>query len=219
MKTLAVLRPEPGNSATCARVAAAGGTALALPLFEVRPLVWTPPAAERFDALFLTSANAVRHAGAALMTYRDLPAFAVGEATAKAARAAGLSVPAVGDSDATALAALAGAHGVRNALHLAGRDVAHTALPNIAATVPVYASEPITPTAEQLDSLAGTAVLIHSPRAGARLAALVSDPANIRIAAISPAALAAAGGGWADSGVAAHPDDESLIAAALTLAD
>lgn len=219
MKTLAVLRPEPGNSATCARIVAAGGTALALPLFEVRALAWTPPPAERFDALFLTSANAVRHTGAALMTYRDLPVFAVGEATASAARAAGLSVAAVGDSNATALASLAGEHGIRSALHLTGRDVARTALPNIAATVSVYASEPITPTTAQLDGLAGMVALIHSPRAGARLAALIPDPAKLRIAAISPAALAAAGGGWADSGVAAHPDDEALIAAALTLAD
>lgn len=219
MRTLAVLRPEPGNSATCARIAAAGGTALALPLFEVRALAWTPPAAERFDALFLTSANAVRHGGAALMTYRNLPVFAVGEATASAARAAGLSVAAVGDSDAAALAALADAQGVQNALHLAGRDVAQAALPNIAATVPVYASEPIALTSAQLDSLAGTVALIHSPRAGACLAALVSDPANIRIAAISPAALAAAGAGWADSRVASRPDDDALIAAALTLAD
>lgn len=219
MKTLAVLRPEPGNSATCARIAAAGGAAMALPLFEVRPLVWTPPAAERFDALFLTSANAVRHVGAALMTYRDLPVFAVGAATAKAARAAGLSVAAVGDSDATALANLAGEHGIRNALHLAGRDVAQTGLPNIAATVPAYTSEPITLATEQLDGLAGTVALLHSPRAGARLAALISDPTQVCIAAISPAALAAAGRGWADSGVASHPDDESLIAAALTLAD
>lgn len=219
MRTLAVLRPEPGNATTCARIAAAGGTALTLPLFEVRPLVWTPPPAERFDALVLTSANAVRHAGPALAIYRDLPVFAVGAGTAATAQAAGLTVTMTGDSDAGALAAQAYDRGVRAALHLAGRERAQIDLPGVTETIPVYASEPVTPSAAQLATLAGTVALIHSPRAGAALAALVSGPASIRIAAISAAALAAAGPGWADCKTADQPTDEALIAAALALAD
>lgn len=219
MRPLAVLRPEPGNAATCARIAAVGGTALALPLFAVRPLAWTPPAAGAFDALFLTSANAIRHAGAALALYSDLPVFAVGDATAAAARTAGLTLAGIGASDARQLAGLAKAHGVARGLHLTGRDRARTDLPGVTETIAVYASEPRDLRPADLAPLSGSVTLIHSPRAGARLAALASDPAGIRIAAISDAALAAAGTGWAMRGVAARPDDNALVDAALALAD
>lgn len=204
---------------TCARIAAAGGVPLALPLFEVRALAWTPPPAGRFDALILTSANAVRHAGAALDGYRALPVFAVGEATAAAASAAGLTVVVTGNKDAIDLADRMATRGIERALHLAGRDRARADLPGVAETVAVYASEPIVPTPGHLSALAGTVALIHSPRAGAHLAALVPDPVTVRIAAISDAALTAAGTGWASSRVAEYPSDKSLIAAALSLAD
>lgn len=219
MKPLAVLRPEPGNAATSARIAAGGGVALALPLFEVRSLPWTPPPAARFDALFLTSANAVRHAGAALASYRDVPVFAVGNATAASAQAAGLTVAAVGDGDAVALAALAKEHGVRAALHLTSRDRTHASLPGVVVTIAVYASETTEPTTKQLAALAGAVTLIHSPRAGTRLAEIAPDRSATCIAAISPAALATAGAGWAAAAVAEQPNDESLIAAALALAN
>lgn len=219
MRPLAVLRPEPGNAATCARIAAAGGIVLAVPLFEVVPLAWTPPAAASFDALFLTSANAVRHAGAGLESLRALPVFAVGEATATAARAAGLTVAGVGAGDADALAALAETRGVRAALHLAGRDRARAHLTGVARTIAVYASEPAVPAPARLAALTEAVALIHSPRAGERLAMLAPDGAAMRIAAISAAALAAAGPGWAATRIADRPSDAALIAAALTLAD
>lgn len=219
MRPLAVLRPEPGHAATCARITAAGGSPLALPLFVVRPLAWTPPEPDMFDALFLTSANAVRHGAAALARYRDLPVFVVGEATAAAAHAAGLSVAATGASDGTALAALASAHGVTRALHLAGRERAQATLPGVAQAIAVYASDPREVTAAELEALRESVALLHSPRAAARLAALVPDRSAIRIAAISDAALLAAGPGWAGQTVADRPDDESLIAAGIALAD
>ena len=62
MKPLAVLRPEPGASATLGRAQAMGLAAFAMPLFAVEPVAWTAPAPHDFDALLLTSANAVRHA-------------------------------------------------------------------------------------------------------------------------------------------------------------
>lgn len=219
MRPLAVLRPEPGNAATCARIAAAGGTALALPLFAVRALAWEAPASEQFDAVFLTSANAVRHSGVGLARYRNLPVFAVGEATADAARGAGFTVAAVGSSDGPVLAALARDHGVTWALHLAGRERAYDQLTGVATTIAVYASEPCDVATGDVDAITGSVALIHSPRAGARLAELVRDRSAIRLAAISDAALTAAGHGWAASIVADRPDDDALITAAFTLAD
>ena len=43
-----------------------------------------PPPAGDYDALFVTSANAVRQAGKAVKAYHGLPAYAVGDATARA---------------------------------------------------------------------------------------------------------------------------------------
>lgn len=215
MKPLAVLRPEPGNTATAARIAAAGGTAIRLPLFAVRPLDWTVPDPADHDAVFLTSANAVRHAGPGLAALVALPVHAVGQATADAAIAAGLRVARVGDDDAMALAAAAEA---RRALHLAGRDRATATLPGVSRTIAVYASEPVTPDPAKLAALNGAVVLVHSPRAGARLAELVADRAGIAVAAISQAAATAAGPGWATVCVAARPGDAALVRAALALA-
>jgi uroporphyrinogen-III synthase len=49
------------------------------------------PAAEDFEAVLFTSANAPRHGGDGLAPFRALPCYAVGEATALAAAEAGLA--------------------------------------------------------------------------------------------------------------------------------
>ena len=56
---LLVTRPEPGNSATMTRATALGLDAHAMPLFAARALPWTAPAPQDFDAILLTSAQAV----------------------------------------------------------------------------------------------------------------------------------------------------------------
>ena len=118
-RLLAVLRPEPGNAATAARIEALGLRAIRLPLFAVRALDWIRPDPATHDALVLTSANAIRFGGAGLAVIRHLPVLAVGPKTAEIARAAGFDVMAVGDGDAAALIALAEARGIDRALHLA----------------------------------------------------------------------------------------------------
>ena len=222
-RAFAVLRPEPGNAATAAAIEALGLTAIRLPLFEIRAIDWVAPEASRFDALLLTSANAPRHAGPGLSALRGLPVHAVGDATAAAAREAGLDVVAVGDRDGAALVAAAAAGGARRALLLGGRDRAVEGHPIIAETIAVYASEPIAAALEALDQLAGSVVLLHSARAARRVADLVDragiDRRTIRIAAISAAAADAAGGDWDRIAAAAVPDDATLIALARSLAD
>ncbi|MEZ0496040.1 uroporphyrinogen-III synthase [Sphingomonas sp. IW22] len=213
---LIVLRPEPGNRATCDRIVAAGGVAVAMPLFATGPLAWHAPNAGDFDALLLTSANAVRHAGPALAEFHHLPVVAVGAATARAATAAGLSVAATGDGDAGAAALLLERMGAGRMLHLCGRE--HRSLAGVC-SIPVYASDPIDPPMPGV--LAGATALIHSPRAGARLAALVDaagiDRARVAVAAISRAALTAAGDGWRCATAIDRPDDNALIRAALSI--
>lgn len=222
-RAVAVLRPEPGNAATAAAIEALGLTAIRLPLFEIHAIDWAPPDATRFDALLLTSANAARHAGAGLAGLRSLPVYAVGGATAAAAREAGLEVVAVGDRDGAALVAAAAASGVRRGLLLSGRDRALGSDPIIAEAIAVYASDPVAIPGEVLGQLAGSVMLVHSPRAASRVADLIDragiDRRTMRLAAISTAAAHAAGGDWERIAAAVSPDDAAVIALARTLAD
>lgn len=220
-RPIAVLRPDPGNGRTAAAIEAAGRVAIRLPLFAVRPIDWQPPDAADHDALILTSANAVRHAGSGLAGLAALPAYVVGARTAAAARSAGLCVAATGATDAQDLARLAAAAGICRALHLAGRD--HWPLPGeiVTATRIVYASDALTVAPGRLAALNGAVALVHSVRAGARLAELMPPPARAgtAIAAISASAAAAAGSGWCAVAIAARPADADVIAAARALAD
>lgn len=217
-RAIAVLRPEPGNRVTAAAIEARSRRAIRLPLFEVRPVAWQAPDPTRFDALVLTSANAVRHAGAQLAALKALPVHAVGEVTAEAARRAGLDVVAVGESGAEALVAMGR---FTRALHLAGRD--RTLGPDgpIAEIVTVYASEALPVAAETLVQLEDGVALVQSARAGARLAELLPPETRItiRIAALSQAVARACGEAWERIEVPVRPSAEALIEAAIALAD
>ena len=222
MRPLLVLRPEPGAAMTIARAQAAGFQAVAAPLFTVAPLAWDAPEEQAYDALMLTSANAVRHAGPALSRYLSLPVYAVGEATAAAARAEGFADVRTGAGDAAALAALMVCDGIRRPLHLAGREHRDVATPLSIDRRIVYAAEPGTmlPAPALAALRRGAIALIHSPRAGELFARLLAeaglDGANVPVAAISAAAAA---GPWHKVAIAATPDDGALLAAAARLCE
>src|SRR3546814_6954890 len=78
--------------------------------------VWDAPDPAEFDAIMLTSANALLHGGPQLDRFKHLPAFAVGEATGEAAREAGFTVAAAGRSDVNALVKIVAAQGYRRIL-------------------------------------------------------------------------------------------------------
>lgn len=219
-RRVAVLRPEPGNAATVAALERIGLETIALPLFEVTPLPWTPPDASAHDGLLLTSANAIRHAGAGLAGLNDLPVFAVGAATAQAAERAGLNVVATGTDGAAAIAAVAVDRGCRRLLHLTGRDHAPTP-PGVTAIIAVYDSGELPVGADALRAIEHGVALLHSPRAARRLASVADaiDCRTVRLAALSPAVAEAAGGGWEEIAVAGTRDDAALVALAARLAD
>ena len=218
-RALAVLRPEPGNAATAARIAALGLTAIRLPLFEIRPLTWTPPDPGLHDALILTSANTLRHAGPGLAELDRLPVFAVGRTTADAARNAGFRVVSMGNKDAAALLAHAGTRGIARALYLGGRDRMIAPGGIVATALSVYASVALAIDVEKVEVLRDAVVLLHSVRAARAFAELATDRSRNRVAAISSAVLHAAGTGWAGAATALEPTDDALLSAALTLAD
>lgn len=213
MRRVVVLRPEPGASETLARARQLGLDAVSVLLFEIEPIAWNVPGGD-FDGLLLTSANAVREAGEKLSALLHLPAYAVGEATAAAAAAAGLHVAAVGNSGVDAL--LGAIDPALRLLHLCGEDRAmSTGATQSIIAVPIYRAVPLEN--PDLAALPGSVVLIHSQRAGRGLADLAADRSTVVIAAISEAAAAGAGTGWAQVAVADRPSDEALLALAARL--
>jgi uroporphyrinogen-III synthase len=214
MARLLVLRPEPGASATVARAREIGLDAIAVPLFEVEPIEWEAPEAGRFDGLLLTSANAVRCGGEQLQEVRGLKAYAVGDATAAAAREAGFDIGSTGDAGVERL--LGSIEPDLRLLHLCGEDRrAPEDVRQEITPLPVYRAKEIERAA--LDAGPGSVVLVHSPRSGRRLAELVGDRSDISIVAISKAAAEAAGEGWKSVEVADKPSDEALLALAASL--
>lgn len=214
MRRVLVLRPEPGAAATIKRARACGLEAVAVPLFEIEPVAWDVPEASGFDALLLTSANAVRCAGDGIMAMRGLPVHAVGEATAEAARGAGFDIASAGDSGVERL--LASIDPELKLLHLCGEDRRKPAEVRQAITpIAVYRARDVD--APELGDCGGGVALVHSPRAGERLAELIKDRGSITVVAISAAAAEAAGDGWAAVETAERPTDEALLALASRL--
>lgn len=214
MRPIVVLRPEPGASETAARARQLGLDAIAIPLFRVEPLDWTVPDPSAFDGLLLTSANAVHHSGRRLEELRGLPVYAVGQATAAAARRAGFEIAQTGSDGIDELLATL-PPGLR-LVHLCGEDRKTTASGGQQISqVVVYRARPVD--SPPLAAIQGGLVLVHSPRAGRRLAELVRGRDSIRVAALSPAAAEAAGTGWQVIEAANQPTDEALLALAARL--
>lgn len=214
-----VTRPEPAATATAARLARLGHEAIVAPLLTVRALEWEWPEMP-VEALAVTSANAF----AGLRALPELPLFAVGDATAAAARRHGVRDVRAPGGDVAALWAAVRAAGFARALHLAGRERTAAAVPG-GLTVEVravYAADLAEALPDDMAAaLRAAAVdwtLLYSARTAGGFARLVDAAgiarAALSIAAISSAALAAAGRGWRAAVAAATPDEAGLFAAA-----
>ena len=216
MTRVLVLRPEPGASLTVQRAGELGLDTFAVPLFQIEPVAWTAPDPGEFDGLLLTSANAVRHAGEQIKALTSLPVYAVGEATAAAAQAAGFEIAIAGAGGVDRLLAVL-PPGLR-LLHLCGayRRMPTDPIQEITPLV-VQAAKPIED--PDLSAAKDVVAIIHSPRAGERFAELVSERGSILIAAISEAAADAVGNGWRAVEVAKDLNDRGLLALAARLCD
>ena len=182
------------------------------PLFRIEPAAWEAPDPADYDALLLTSANAIRQGGPGLDGLKGLPVHAVGKATAEAARGAGFEVETVGRTDVAEL--LAKLPRSLHLLHLAGEDHRPTGAAKLDRRI-VYRAAPIVDPG--LPTLGGLVVAVHSPRSGARLSELADGRAATSIAAISPATAEACGPGWERVAIAAEPSDKSLLVLAAML--
>ncbi|MEY4721487.1 MAG: hypothetical protein RIQ46_1212 [Pseudomonadota bacterium] len=219
MIPLIVIRPEPGCAASLAAARAMGLEAHGFPLFSIAALPWQAPPAESFDAVLLGSANALRHGGAELAACRGKPAYAVGEATAAAARAAGLDVVATGRGGLQGLMPrLDPAH--RRLLRLCGQErVALEPPPGVSIVERVvYASEALPLPGALAELLRRPAVVaLHSAEAARHFAGLCADRGPVRLACIGPRVSEAAGTGWAAVEAAPVPDDAALLALAARM--
>jgi uroporphyrinogen-III synthase len=208
-----VLRPEPGASETVRRARERGLDAVAVPLFEVEPVEWRVPNPADFDGLLLTSANALRHAETGLEQLKSLPVYAVGAATADAAREAGFSIAQVGSGGVDQL--LGSLDPGLRLLHLCAEDRKETRVKQAITPVVVYRSRAVE--YRDLSLAAGSIALVHSPGAGRHFAQLVRDREFISVIAISPAAVEAVGDGWKSVEAADQPTDEALLVLAARL--
>lgn len=210
---LLVVRPEPGAAATAAKLRALGHEPIVVPLLATEALDWQPPASSP-DAVIITSAAAVRHAGPAAAALQHVPLWCVGEATAAAARSAGWRDVAVGPGTLQGLLDQLAANGPRHLLHLAGEDRTPVTIPDaltITACTLYRARLLPLPMLVPVDG-----ILLHSPRTARHVAAewdrLGGRRDLVRLFAISPLALAAAGSGWRAGHAAPSPDDAALLA-------
>lgn len=220
-----ITRAQPGAAATATRVRAMGRDAVVEPLLEVRPMAGAEVDLEGAAALAFTSANAVR-AFAAISGERGLPVFAVGDATAAAARAEGFADVASAAGDLAALAALLAER--RDAL--GGGVVVYPApaapsgdLAAMAAAAgitlreaPLYETVRRTPS-PALDALLPNVdgVLVHSARAAGALAAFLHAHPAGQLTAFCLSDQAAAPlsrSQLAAIRVAARPDERALLA-------
>ena len=217
-----ILRPQPGADETADRARARGLEPVIAPLFSVRPLDWDPPSPDDFEAVLFTSANAPRHAGEALAAFTHLPAYAVGDASGAAARAAGFATVRIGPSDGAAAVRMMEADGIRRAVHFTAPEPGELPRTDVRLTqIPVYITLPGDRRPDEAIAAvnAGAVVLLHSPRAAELFGDLIDERRGIsRIAAISDAAASAAGTGWADVVVASEPRDDALVDAAASVA-
>ena len=212
-----ITRAEPGASRTAARLRDMGFEPIIAPLLAIENLTPPVPDLASVAALAFTSLNGVA-AFAALTRERDRPVFAVGDATAQAARDAGFADVRSASGDLHALARLIASElseGVvlipqaetpagdfDAALVLAGAR--HVSIQPLI----VYRARPTTVAAPTTSD----AVLVHSPRAAKILAeqggARLSHALTACISAAAAAPLVALG---LTPAVAQTPDEASLL--------
>lgn len=215
-----VTRAEPGAARTADRLTALGFTPLVVPLLTLAPLPGALDAAPEPDAvaaLALTSPNGVEAFAPLIPRFRNHPVFAVGDATAEAARAAGFADVRSASGDIHALARLIAAEAPPGPLLAPGAREPAGDLPALlpdrpVQRLPVYAAfETHTPAPETFE-----VVMLHSPRAARALAADLPRPASfgrIAVCISEAAATPLCAFDFAEIRIAAAPDEPSMLSA------
>jgi uroporphyrinogen-III synthase len=230
MKTVIVTRPREEGAPFAERLAARGMTAILSPVLEIR-LIDIAGELGGADALAFTSQNGLK-SYLASHGRTHLPVFAVGAATAAAARAAGFAEVSSAEGDGAALADLIARRLTPDAaiLHVAGRDEAF----NLAGALKARgfpARRAVGYAAEAAGSLSAEAITALAAPTGALWVALFSARSarvfldlagragvgekrrGVGAACLSRTIAEAAGPGWRETRIAARPSAAALIEA------
>src|SRR5690606_2960616 len=209
---------EPGAARTADRLTALGFTPLVAPLLTLAPLpeaLHAAPDPAAVAALALTSPNGVEAFAPLTPRFRDHPVFAVGDATAEAARAAGFADVRSASGDIHALARLIAAEAPPGPLLAPGAREPAGDLPALlpgrpVQRLPVYAAfETHAPAPGAFD-----AVMLHSPRAARALATDLPRAASSGRLAVCISDAAAAPlrpFDFTQIRIAAAPDEPSML--------
>ena len=228
-KTL-IIRPQPDADRDVACLARFKVPAAAIPVMQGITMRITWPDPGQFQGIVLTSRHAVNrlHASPDVAAWRNLPVFAVGNATAAAALAAGFGHIFTGQSNGAGLvpviAAYFGSTSITNQPQLVwpraadiGFDMVAALAPHSAGSVVVYQMGP--PRFDRFDP-SGVATVQNGALVAmsARSVSLWRDaldtvgrgPEQICLIAGSNAIAAAAGDGWREIFVARHPGEAAF---------
>jgi uroporphyrinogen-III synthase len=232
MTGVLVTRPGDAAEALAGTLRARGFTPFLEPLLRIEETGPTVLGLDGIQALLLTSPRGVR-AAAHRTAARDLPAYAVGGATARALTAAGFTDVRDADGDWQALAALVARTADPAAgplLHPAGEDVAGDlkgALERRGFTVDrrvLYRAVPADRLSPATEAALGDGrilyVMLYSPRTGRTFARLVGAGtaggagrcSALTALCLSPAVAASVAGlPWAAVRTAGHPSEAALL--------
>ncbi len=195
-----ITRAQPGADATAARVHVLGHDTLVAPLLAVEMLENVEVDLTGVGALAFTSANGLR-AFARLSADRSLRVFAVGAATAQAARQAGFKQVLSADGDVAALA-----RGIASRRAEIGGAVLHPGAAELAGdlagaleqarvevrALTLYDTLPTRFEPRQIEQLADVDIaLVHSAKAAAALAVILKNhpQPHLRVLGLSKAVL------------------------------
>lgn len=228
---LFVTRPLPDAETTAGRLRAMGHEVLVQPLLEI--VFSAPPSGmQRPAALLLTSQNGVRALARwpDASTWRDVPLFAAGSATARDAEAAGFADVRTGEGGAAALAVAVTAampHGCGPLVYPAARDRTAALEEELVAagydvrTVEAYRADVTCGlNATVRSAIANHAidgVLLYSRRTAKAYADLVAAASlgehigNLQHFVLSQEVARGLGDSAENVRIAAHPDEDSLL--------
>lgn len=228
-----VTRPEPAASDTATALSKLGLHPVIAPLLSPQWLSPTLPIDVTYDAIALTSANAVRglHRIEGASALHGLPAFAVGDHTAEAARTAGFTDIRSADGDFADLVALLSGSLVHGTVlyprghHVSGDLAAALTDSGLGVTdIVVYAMDPIAelPVAVQDALTSGeiAGVLLYSRRTAQVFADLASALPASRKQALAMLCLSAqvaeplGPAGFTDIHIADAPNQAAILALA-----
>jgi uroporphyrinogen-III synthase len=198
-----VTRPRPDDEATAAALRARGYEALTAPMLRFEAVAFNDDADAAYDAVVVTSANALRGIESYLEGSRllKLPLFAVGEPTASAARRAGFGNVVAADGGAASLRDLVLASvktkrlkKAATLLYLAGADLARDLAGELGErgfTVVTHTTYRMIPEAslprEVCDAFAanGVEAVLHYSRRSARAFLEAARSAGVEISALA----------------------------------